>query len=143
MILQTVSDACEASLDFLWRLRNELHYVNQRRNDQLTFEVQETVAKNLGYSDKDHDLAEEDLMRDYYLHAEHLFEFAKLIIDRVKHNESKLHRLMNRMLTKRLSDGFAIVRSENQFPARPFRFYGRPESYNEGVCTSSATQSPN
>ena len=115
MILQTVSDACEASLDFLWRLRNELHYVNQRRNDQLTFEVQETVAKNLGYSDKDHDLAEEDLMRDYYLHAEHLFEFSKLIIDRVKHNESKLHRLMNRMLTKRLSDGFAIVRNEINF----------------------------
>lgn len=115
MILQTVSDACEASLDFLWRLRNELHYINQRRNDQLTFDVQETVAKNLGYSDKDHALAEEDLMRDYYLHAEHLFEFAKLIIDRVKYNESKLHRLMNRMLTKRLSDGFAIVRNEISF----------------------------
>lgn len=115
MILQTESDACENSLDFLWRLRNELHYVNQRRNDQLTFEVQETVAKNLGYKDKDHTLAEEDLMRDYYLHAEHLFEFAKLIIDRVKYNESKLFRLMNRMLTKRLPDGFAIVRNEIGF----------------------------
>lgn len=115
MILETESDACETSLDFLWRLRNELHYVNQRRNDQLTFEVQETVAKNLGYRDKDHTLAEEDLMRDYYLHAEHLFEFSKLIIDRVKHNESKLFRLMNRMLTKRLPDGFAIVRNEISF----------------------------
>ena len=115
MIPQAVSDACEASLDFLWRLRNELHYVNRRGNDQLTFEVQEIVAKNLGYSDKDHALAEEDLMRDYYLHAEHLFEFTKLIIDRVKHNQSKLHRLMSRMLTKRLSDGFAIVRNEISF----------------------------
>ncbi|MFB3042090.1 MAG: [protein-PII] uridylyltransferase, partial [Candidatus Poribacteria bacterium] len=112
IIPQTVSEACEASLDFLWRLRNELHYLTKRRSDQLTFEVQETMAKNLGYADEEHTLAEEFMMRDYYLHAEHLYEFAKLIIDRVKYKESELNRLINRMRSKKLSDGFTVMRNE-------------------------------
>ncbi len=115
IIPQTVSDACEASLDYLWRLRNELHYVNQKRSDQLTFEVQELIAKNLGYHDDGHTLAEETLMRDYYLHAEHLYEFAKLVIDRVKHKESRLKQWLAPLWTKALSDGFALIRNEIGF----------------------------
>ena len=107
-----MAEACEASLDFLWRLRNELHYLTKRRSDKLTFEVQEAMAKNLGYADEEHMLAEESMMRDYYLHAEHLYEFAKLIIDRVKYKESGLNRLINRIASKKLSDGFTVMRNE-------------------------------
>ena len=49
IIPQTVAESCEESLDFLWQLRNELHYVSQRRSDQLVLDVQEIIAKNLGY----------------------------------------------------------------------------------------------
>ena len=115
IIPKAVSEACEDSLDFLWRLRNELHYADQKRSDQLTFEVQETVAKKLGYSDSGHTLAEEHLMRDYHLHAEHLYEFAKLIIDRVKHKESSIRRLIDQLRTRKLAHGFAIVRNEISF----------------------------
>ena len=115
IIPKTVAEACGASLDFLWRLRSELHYINRRRSDQLTFEVQEIVAKNMGYVDNGHLLAEEALMRDYYLHAEHLYEGAKLIIDRVTYQESLLHRLLDRWQAKALPDGFAIVRNEIGF----------------------------
>ncbi|MCZ6677300.1 MAG: [protein-PII] uridylyltransferase [Candidatus Poribacteria bacterium] len=115
IIPKALADGCQASLDFLWRLRNELHYVNRRRSDQLTFEVQETVAKNLGYGDNEDVLAEEFMMRDYYLHAEQLYEFAKLIIDRVKYRESTLRRLLDRWQTQTLTDGFAIVRNEVNF----------------------------
>ena len=83
IVPQAIAEACEASLDYLWRLRNELHYVTRRRADSLTFEVQQTIATNLGYTDGENVLAEEQMMRDYYLHAETLFEFASLIIDRV------------------------------------------------------------
>lgn len=115
VIPKTVALSCEESLDFLWQLRNELHYVTQRRSDQLVFDVQEIIAKNLGYKDDEHSLAEVTMMRDYYLHAEHLFEFAKLIIDRVKHQGSPLHRWLDRWSTKTLSDGFAVVRDEIEF----------------------------
>ena len=115
VIPEEVSEACEASLDFLWRLRNELHYVNRKRSDRLTFETQEIVAKNLEYQDNGGVLAEEAMMRDYYLHAEHLYEFAKLIIDRVKYQESLLHQVLDRWRPKVLPDGFAIVRNEIGF----------------------------
>ncbi len=107
-----VAQACEESLDFLWRLRNELHYVTGRRSDQLAFEVQQTMANNLGYTDEGYVLAEEAMMRDYYLHAEHLFEFAKLIIDLVKYKTWPGSRALNRLRSERLSDGFLLSRKE-------------------------------
>ena len=126
VIPQTVAESCEESLDFLWKLRNELHYVNQRRSDQLVLDVQEIVAKNLGYKDDGHSLAEVTMMRDYYLHAEHLFEFAKLIIDRVKHQGSPLNRWIERWQTKALSDGFTVVRDEISFQDGHFDFRTDP-----------------
>ena len=112
IVPRQVAEACEASLDFLWRLRNELHYVTKRSSDQLAFEVQHTMAKNLGYVDEGNVLAEEAMMRDYYLHAEHLFEFAKLIIDLVKYKTWPGSRALNRLRSERLSDGFLLSRKE-------------------------------
>lgn len=125
IIPQTVAESCEESLDFLWQLRNELHYVSQRRSDQLVLDVQEIIAKNLGYKDDGHSLAEVTMMRDYYLHAEHLYEFAKLIIDRVKHQGSPLNQWLERWQTKMLPDGFTVVRDEIGFQEGHFDF--RPD----------------
>ena len=126
VIPQTVAESCEESLDFLWQLRNELHYVNQRRSDQLVLDVQEIIAKNLGYKDDGHSLAEVTMMRDYYLHAEHLYEFAKLIIDRVKHQGSPLNHWLERWQTKMLPDGFTVVRDEIGFQEGHFDFRTDP-----------------
>ena len=43
--------------------------------------MQESTAKNLGYKDKSNSFSEEQLLQDYFLHAENIFEFAKLIIE--------------------------------------------------------------
>lgn len=126
IIPRAVEQSCEESLDFLWQLRNELHYVNQRRSDQLVLDVQETIAKNLGYEDNEHSLAETAMMRDYYLHAEHLYEFAKLIIDRVKHQGSPLNHWFERWQTKALPDGFTVVRDEIGFQEGEFDFREDP-----------------
>ena len=126
VIPRTVARSCEESLNFLWQLRNELHYVNERRSDQLVLDVQETIAKNLGYKDDGHSLAEVTMMRDYYLHAEHLYEFAKLIIDRVKHQRSPLNRWIERWQTKVLPDGFTVVRDEIGFQEGHFDFMEDP-----------------
>ncbi|RQW84732.1 MAG: [protein-PII] uridylyltransferase, partial [Geobacter sp.] len=56
-------------LSYLWRIRNELHYLSGRRNDQLTFSDQSKVASFLGYKDRGDQLGVEDFLRDYYLHA--------------------------------------------------------------------------
>ena len=115
IISSSVAEASRASVDFLWWLRNELHYVAKRKTDKLSFEVQQAIAKNLGYSDKGSILAEEAMMRDYYLRAEHLSEFSSLIIDLVKDKEWAGSRVLKLMRSIKLSDGFSVTDREISF----------------------------
>ena len=42
--------AFEAALEFVWRVRNRLHHVSGRKNDQLHFEHQVRLARQMGYT---------------------------------------------------------------------------------------------
>jgi [protein-PII] uridylyltransferase len=68
--------------DFLWRVRNELHYLAQRKSDQLTFDVQPQVAAYLGYVDGADGSAVEQFMRHYYLAAKTVLVACDAIVDR-------------------------------------------------------------
>jgi len=62
----------EAALDFLWRVRNQLHLLSGRKNDQMSFELQEQIAASLGFgeaSEADAELPVERFMSAYYRHA--------------------------------------------------------------------------
>lgn len=52
--------------NFLWRIRNGLHFLAGRREDKLLFEYQRELATDFGYSDKHGSLAVEQLMKLYY-----------------------------------------------------------------------------
>ena len=54
------------SRNFIWKLRNGLHYAANRCEDRLLFEHQRTLAQDLGYEDQDGHLAVEQLMKRYY-----------------------------------------------------------------------------
>jgi [protein-PII] uridylyltransferase len=68
--------------DFLWRVRNELHYLSRRKVDHLTFDVQPLVAQFLGYEDGDDGTAAEQFMRHYYLAAKTVLVACDAIVDR-------------------------------------------------------------
>ncbi len=51
-------------LDFIWRIRNELHFHTGREEDQLTFPLQKHVATAFGYGDSTQATAR--FMEDYY-----------------------------------------------------------------------------
>jgi [protein-PII] uridylyltransferase len=67
------------SRNFLWRLRNEVHYLSGRKNDHLTFDLQEQAAKDFRYRDSAHLLAVERFMKTYFLHARNICEFANIV----------------------------------------------------------------
>ncbi len=94
-----------AALDFLWRVRNEMHLGAGRANDQMSFEIQEQVAEALGYgaaadygakgsegsggegslmelrfTPDNPDLPVERFMRDYYIHARVIKAHSELVI---------------------------------------------------------------
>ncbi|HEY6010677.1 MAG TPA: [protein-PII] uridylyltransferase [Nitrospirota bacterium] len=70
----------QRSRSFLWRLRNEMHYCSGRKNDHLTFDLQERAAKDFRYRDSAHLLSVERFMKSYFIHARNIREFSNLVI---------------------------------------------------------------
>jgi [protein-PII] uridylyltransferase len=71
------------SRNFLWTVRNEIHYLSGRKNDHLTFDLQERAAKDFNYRDSAHLLAVERFMKAYFLHARNIREFLHLVAETV------------------------------------------------------------
>ena len=75
--------------DFLLRTRALVQLSAKRRFDQLTFEIQETIAPGLYPDARSHDgdvrsavaPAVEALMRDYYLHARGVVQVADRLLE--------------------------------------------------------------
>ena len=59
----------EIALDFLWRVRNHLHYLSKRENDELSFVYQEEIAHFLGFKDSPGIKAVENFMRAFFTHT--------------------------------------------------------------------------
>lgn len=103
----------EEAQDFLFRVRNALHFLYGGHQDQLTFEVQETVAENLGYRPRLGDELKpvEHFLRDYYLQAAAVTRFSELIIDRSV-NPPQPYRLIGRMMARTIRPSVRIVSGE-------------------------------
>lgn len=69
--------------NFLWRLRNELHYLSGRKNDQLTFDLQDSAARDFHFRDSAHLLAVERFMKVYFLNASVIQRFSHIVTERV------------------------------------------------------------
>ena len=77
-----LSEVLEAR-DFLFRVRNSLHFLTRRHFDQLTFEFQERIAPILGFKPERGQTASSLLMRTYYQHASTILRFSEGLIARV------------------------------------------------------------
>lgn len=67
----------------LWNVRNRLHVAAGRRHDRLTFEDQEGLAAQLGYTDAA-TLAVEQFMQRHYQHARVIAHLVDCMADRVR-----------------------------------------------------------
>lgn len=99
--------AVEAALDFLFRVRNALHYHYGRKNDLLSVDVQETLAASLHFEAGDEKLAVEHFLKAYYVHANVIAHFCQTVVEAV----SRMYRprrwsILRR--TRRVGHGFVI-----------------------------------
>lgn len=69
--------ALSAAEDFLLSVRSALHLSDGRKVDVLSFAKQPLVAAALGYQSDATLLAEEKMMKDYYLHARSIDRFSQ------------------------------------------------------------------
>jgi [protein-PII] uridylyltransferase len=75
--------------NFLWTVRNEIHYLSGRKNDHLTFDLQEQTARDFRYRDSTHLLAVERFMKAYFIHARTIREFSNRIAAAVLQRPSR------------------------------------------------------
>jgi [protein-PII] uridylyltransferase len=101
-----------SALAYLWRIRNELHYLAGRRNDQLTFGDQLKIAAFLDYKDQDEQLAVEEFLRDYYLHATRVEQFWALMVAKCQHRDSRKRSILGYLGRRSIGDGFYITGGE-------------------------------
>jgi [protein-PII] uridylyltransferase len=134
------------ALDFLWRVRNELHR-NGRKDDRLHFAALERVAARLDYKGDKRTLAIEELMRAYYLHARAVQRVSQQVISHALRLEARRKRA--RPSEKRpVEEGFAIADDRLEIPAasllveRPARLISLfAVAQRHGVELSSRAQS--
>ncbi|MFZ5797643.1 MAG: [protein-PII] uridylyltransferase [Desulfobulbus sp.] len=74
----------EKSWNMLVRIRNRLHYLSQRKNDQLFFEYQEEMAAAFGYLDSEGLRGVEHFMREVYAHLQTIAVTTDLFFEHVR-----------------------------------------------------------
>jgi [protein-PII] uridylyltransferase len=105
-----------AALGYLWRVRNELHYLAGRKNDQLTFEAQVGLASFFGYRDHGKVLAVEEFMRDYYLHATRVEHLSSMLVSRCAVREEPALKILGYFIRRPVGEGFYVIRGELVIP---------------------------
>src|SRR5678815_5151719 len=99
----------DAALTFLWRVRNELHFLSGHKNDVLSREVQPQIAKNFGYVGDEMSLGVEKFMRDYYLHARVIHRVSRRLIARCRETLSRPRPVQRRLRQDAVADGLFVL----------------------------------
>jgi [protein-PII] uridylyltransferase len=110
------------ALEFLWRIRNEMHLQAGRKHDQMSFDMQERIARTFGYvggGDLATELPVERFMRDYYRHARNVLNLSSLIMEQCL---ARTRRAAGHVRTQWVERGFRIVDGRLEIPhARQLR----------------------
>jgi len=100
----------DKSLAFLWAVRNQLHLLSGRRQDDLTFEFQEKIAPTLGFSLGTEGV--EAMMRQYHLSTQRISNFVQDILERVLYEPSPLKKTLSFLRRKKIDENFGITCGE-------------------------------
>ena len=109
LITQREERQTDAALTFLWRVRNELHFLSGHKNDVLSRDIQPQIAKHFGYESDDVSLDVEKFMRDYYLHARVIHRVSSRLIARCQETLSRRGTVQRRLRQEALADGLFVM----------------------------------
>ncbi len=100
----------DKSIQFLWAIRNHLHLLTGRRQDHLTFELQEKIAPILGFSPGTRGI--EEMMRQYHLSTQGISNFVYDILDRALYEPPTLKKALFFFQRKKIDEHFGIAHGE-------------------------------
>jgi [protein-PII] uridylyltransferase len=100
----------DKSIQFLWAIRNHLHLLTGRRQDDLTFELQEKIAPILGFSQGT--MGVEEMMRQYHLSTQRISTLVHDILDRALYEPSIFKKAIFFLQRKKIDENFGIAHGE-------------------------------
>jgi len=112
LITERERQAADEALTFLWRVRNELHFLSGHKNDVLSRDVQPQIAKNFGYAPDEMSLHVEKFMRDYYLHARVIHRVSRRLIARCREALARRGSVHGRLRQEAMADGLVVIDEE-------------------------------
>ncbi len=95
------------SLQYLWALRIQLHLLSGRRQDHLTFDLQERIASVLGFSSDNKGI--EEMMRQYHLSTQRISTFTQDILDRTLEESPWKKAFFYLVPKKKIDENFGIA----------------------------------
>jgi len=118
---QTYSQA----LGFLWRVRNQLHYLHGRREDRLSFEDQEALASLFGYQAEDPLLTTESFLKDYFTRALHVYHLSWNLLEKCLNEQPDSLRKEGVEIPAEIAPGFFLYHGKLVM-TDPFQFDRNP-----------------
>ncbi len=96
---------------FLWAVRCHLHQVAGRAADQLTFDMQVTLAERMGYEDLGGRRAVEHFMQDYFRHATRVGELTRVFLTALEARHAKRAPMLVGLFRRRrkVRKGYAVL----------------------------------
>ncbi|MGD9981883.1 MAG: [protein-PII] uridylyltransferase [Hyphomonadaceae bacterium] len=82
-------NAIRRSLEFLWTVRCHLHFLTQRAEERLTFDLQPEMARRLGYGSRGGHSAVERFMKRYFLAAKETGALTRTLCARLEADQAK------------------------------------------------------
>lgn len=110
VILEEDAKSFKKAVNFLFTVRCALHYITNRPQESLTFDVQHQLAEKLGYKDRAGTRGVERFMKHYYLTAKTVGDLTRNLCA-VLEEQQKKHQQRFTMLTnffKRNVEGFKV-----------------------------------
>ena len=99
-------DILNLSIDFILRVRNELHYLNNKKQDVLTHDLQKQVSFNLGFKETNEVLRVEEFMHNYFVHVTNIHQYSEIIFQRCIETRRTVKKVLSSLVKKNLGDGF-------------------------------------
>lgn len=96
--------------NFLWAVRCWLHYLSDREEDRLTFDMQREIAERLGYTDHAGASGVERFMKHYYLMVKHVGNLTRIFCAALEesHQRRPLIRFPGKLFGTKEIDGFEL-----------------------------------
>lgn len=97
--------------NFQWAVRSHLHLITNRPTEQLTFDMQVSVAEAMGYKDAKGRRGVEIFMQAYFRHATEVGDLTRIFLTKLEAMHVKAEPLLERLFKRkpRVKKGYEVI----------------------------------